>query len=169
MKFFTSFPFVAALTSVLLSPQLAHAFITRIAGPTQTLHPDQKFNVTFFTEDYIQNNLQYYAIFGVSPVGGYSEPNLLGNLLGSGSDLVLSGHSNTGYGTYNITLTIPKPFSTPNGTTQSYFLKTAVLGTVRCSCRHRVACTGSSLAYKIGASGTALLLTFNTTISISPN
>ncbi|KAF9514682.1 hypothetical protein BS47DRAFT_1342825 [Hydnum rufescens UP504] len=150
MKFFASLPFVAALTWVLLSPQSANALITKIAGPTETLHPGQKFDVTFFTEDYIQNNLQYYAIFGVSPVGGYSEPNLLGYLLGSGSDLVLSGHSNTGTGAYNVTLTIPKPFSTPNGTTQSYFLKTAVLGT-------------------IGASGTALLLTFNTTISISPN
>ena len=130
MKFFAPLAFVAALAWTLLSSPVAHALITGIAGPTHVLHPGNKFHVTFFTADYIQNNLQYYALFGISPGAGFPDPTLLGYVLGSGSDLVLAGHSNTGNGAYNVTLNIPKPFGTPNGATTSYILKTAVLGTV---------------------------------------
>ncbi|KAF9512710.1 hypothetical protein BS47DRAFT_1486123 [Hydnum rufescens UP504] len=121
--------FRRALTSLLLSSPLANAYITGIAGPTHTLHPGQKFNVTFFTEDYIQNNVQYYAIFGIAPASRPSDPTLSGISTRLGN--------------------MPKSFGTPTGAAESYFLKTAVLGT-------------------IGASETALLLTFNTTVRISP-
>ena len=45
-----------------------------ISSPlTLVLDPGQNFTVTFHTVDYIQNNLQFYSVFGVAPYPGFGE------------------------------------------------------------------------------------------------
>jgi Nis1 family len=128
-----SFSALAILAASLLTP--TEAIITRISAPTTTLHPGHKFTVTFFTEDHIINNAQYYALFGVTP--STKPEQVMGTLLNEGFDLVTSGHSQTGHGSFKVTVPIPKGFVTESGKTEAYVLNTAVFGTVCVGGIHR--------------------------------
>jgi len=142
MVSFTSLATVALACLASALPSAAR--ISGFTAPTQVLHPGQNFDVTFATQSFIQNNLQYYAIFGYTLGAGYSGS--LGTLLGNGVDLVTSGHSSTGRGAYNVSLQIPESLTTTG--VEEYTLGTSILGTV-------------------GASGLVTLQFFNATISIS--
>ncbi|KAF9517617.1 hypothetical protein BS47DRAFT_1389609 [Hydnum rufescens UP504] len=124
---FNSFSTLAILAVSLLNLTPTEAIITRISAPTTTLHPGHKFTVTFFTENHIINNAQYYALFGVTP--STKPDQVMGTLLGQGFDLVTSGHSQTGHGSFKVTVRIPKGFVTETGKTEAYILNTAVFGT----------------------------------------
>ncbi|KAF8324203.1 uncharacterized protein EI90DRAFT_3076274 [Cantharellus anzutake] len=159
----------------LISPALA--LVGSISAPTTVLHPGHKFTVTFHTSLYIQNNLQFYALFGIWPSPGLGESYLgipipavgpvpgadgglgLGNFrvapsgkgkLGidvGGIDLWEATLANTGSKAYNVTLRLPVDLTTPGNRTTNYTLQTGVLGTV-------------------GASGLTTLSFHNTTIRI---
>jgi hypothetical protein len=123
-----SFFTLLVLAFSLLVAGPAQAIITSISAPTTKLHPGHKFNVTFHTSGHIINNAQYYTLFGVLP---QSSPYLvMGTLLNQGFDLVTSGHSQTGVGSFNVTIEIPKGFKTVTGKTQKYVLNVGVFGTV---------------------------------------
>ena len=126
-----SYPVSLLLSSLALLPRSSLARITGFTTPTATLHPGQKFNVTFITSNYITNNLQYYALFGLArgaeAIDGALGPTPLG---GNGLDLVTSGHSSQGTGAFNVSLQIPKPFNTLSGGTETYTVMAVVLGTV---------------------------------------
>ena len=115
------------LVSITTMIQPASARIGSITAPKTPLHPGKSFNVTFHTEDYPTNNVQYYAIFGIAPP--HSSAQALGHLLGTGYDLVAHGHSQTDSGTFNVLLTIPKNFK-PSGRNAKYRLTAVVTGTV---------------------------------------
>jgi Nis1 family len=125
---FNSFSTLAILAVSLLNFTPTEAIITRVSAPNSTLSPGHTFNVTFFTEDALINNAQYYAIFGVTP--STLPLQVVGTLLNAGFDLVTSGHSQTGHGSFPVTLAIPPGFVTQTGKTQAYILNTAVFGTV---------------------------------------
>jgi len=137
----------------------AYSLISSISAPKATLHPGQNFTVTFHTSDFIQNNLQFYALFGISPSPGYEGS--LGipvpavapipgadDRTDGGIDLYQAGLSNNnGLRNFNVTLSLPSGLVTPKENVTKYVLQTGVLGNV-------------------GASGLTTLTFYNTTISI---
>jgi len=143
------------LAALLIDP--THALVDSISAPKTVLHPGEKFNVTFHTSDYIQNNLQFYALFGVAVYPGLGESFLglpvpaVGPTPGAdggtdgGVDLFKAGFSNSGSKGFKVTLRLPASVS-PRKTTK-YTLQTGVLGTV-------------------GASDLTTLTFFNTTIHV---
>jgi hypothetical protein len=122
------------LITITIMIQPASARIVSITAPKSPLHPGDLFNVTFHTEDFIQNDFQYYVIFGLA------RPELpesyLWELLDNGYDLVSHGHSNTGHGTFKVPLTIPKGF-TPSSPKAIYRLTAAITGTVSAKHPHK--------------------------------
>jgi hypothetical protein len=117
----SALPLLACLPS-------ASAWIDSISAPTTPIAPGANFQVTFETSDYIQNNAQYYTLFGIkeSSLPFAQDQTALGLLLGTGKDLVTSGHSITGDGSYKVTVQLP---STVAANT-NYTLAVAVLSTV---------------------------------------
>ncbi|KAF8324186.1 uncharacterized protein EI90DRAFT_2365268 [Cantharellus anzutake] len=141
----------------LISPALA--LVGSISAPTTVLHPGHKFTVTFHTSLYIQNNLQFYALFGIWPSPGLGESYLgipipaVGPVPGADGGLGLgnfrvgpSGKGKLGIDVGGIDL-LPVDLTTPGNRTTNYTLQTGVLGTV-------------------GASGLTTLSFHNTTIRI---
>ena len=134
--FLCSFPIL--LATLFTTPVLA--LISSISVPKTVLHGGQDFIVTFHTENYIQGNRQFYALFGVAPYPGFGESFLglpvpaVGPIPGAddgtegGVDLYRAGLSNEGLAQYHITLRLPKSLA-PAKTTK-YTLQTGVLGTV---------------------------------------
>lgn len=89
----SSRPVVALFGSLLLCATSSVARITGFVTPQTALQAGQNFDVTFITSNYIQNNLQYYALFGLGR-GAEAHNGALGpQPLGNGVDLVTSGHS----------------------------------------------------------------------------
>ncbi|KAF8318549.1 uncharacterized protein EI90DRAFT_3083408 [Cantharellus anzutake] len=126
---------------LLISPALA--LVGSISAPTTVLHPGHKFTVTFHTSLYIQNNLQFYALFGIWPSPGLGEsylgipipavgPGKLGIDVG-GIDLWEATLANTGSKAFNVTLRLPVDLTTPGNRTTNYTLQMGVLGTVGAS------------------------------------
>ena len=118
----------------------AYSLINSITAPTTVLHPGQNFTVTFHTVDYIQNNLQFYSVFGVAPYPGFGEsflgipvpvvaphPGADGGTQG-GVDLLVAG-LNSHLGKFNVTLNVPSSLGGTN-VTKKYTLQTGVLGNV---------------------------------------
>lgn len=125
-KLFTTFSLISA---AILNTTPVSARITGITAPPTAFTPGQSFPVTFHTEDFIQNNSQYYVLFGLTQSSLYYE-SALGTLLGTGYDLVLHGDSNNNLiRSFNVTVTIPSDYdvAAPGG---QYTLIAAVLGTV---------------------------------------
>ncbi|KAF9517619.1 hypothetical protein BS47DRAFT_1359418 [Hydnum rufescens UP504] len=141
---FNSFSTLAILAVSLLNFTPTEAIITGVSAPKSTLHPGHTFNVTFFTENHIINNAQYYALFGVTP--STKPDQVMGILLNEGFDLVTSGHSQTGHGSFPVTLAIPPGFVTETGKTQAYILNTAVFGTLHTWNQNTPRCPNTILA-----------------------
>lgn len=116
---------LSIISAAILSAAPASARIIGITAPTTPLTPGETFSVTFKTASFIQNNLQYYVVFGLAP-SSYPQ-GALGQLLGTGYDLVANGHSSTGPGSFDVSVTIPSTF-TPSDV--SYTLTAAILGSV---------------------------------------
>jgi len=148
--------FLILLITTFIVP--AYSLIDSISAPKTILHPGQKFTVTFHTSIYIQNNLQFYALFGISPSPGYGQGSLgipvpavapipgADDKTDGGIDLYRAGLSNNGLKNFDVTLSLPSSLVTQKKVTK-YVLQTGVLGNV-------------------GASGLTTLTFFNTTISI---
>src|SRR5258708_8284370 len=66
--------FLILLITTFIVP--AYSLIDSISAPKTILHPGQNFTVTFHTSIYIQNNLQFYALFGIAPSPGYGQGSL---------------------------------------------------------------------------------------------
>ena len=118
---------IAAVIFAVLSVVPASARIVGFSGPTKVLHPGERFHVTFHTGDWPINVEEYYAVFGITPqptAGGN-----LGILLGHGYDLVAHGHSISGFGSFDVSLQIPKDLPPPLAShkTTKYLLTSVVL------------------------------------------
>ncbi len=121
----------------------AYSLISSISAPKATLYPGQHFTVTFHTSDFIQNNLQFYALFGIAPSPGYGQGSLgipvpavapipgADDRTDGGIDLYQAGLSNNnGFKDFNVTLSLPPAFVTPKQNVTKYVLQTGVLGNV---------------------------------------
>lgn len=118
------------LAALFLATSFAQAMISSFSAPTATLTPNQTFAVTFFTSNYIQNNAQYYAIFGLKPTSlGLPPSDGLGPgpTLGNGFDFVQNNVSVTGTGSFNVTLQIPADWDSE---VTAWTLTSAVMNTV---------------------------------------
>lgn len=121
---------LTALFFALLSVVPASARIVSISGPKGVLHPGEHFEVTFHTAKPFKKNIEeYYAVFGIE-----EEPTKdkgLGILLGNGYDLVANGHSESGFGSFKVSLKVPKDLKLHHHRKTKFQLKAAVLFTVR--------------------------------------
>src|SRR5258707_6891355 len=121
----------------------AYTLISSISAPKATLHQGQHFTVTFHTSDFIQNNLQFYALFGIAPSPGYGQGSLgipvpavapipgADDKTDGGIDLYRAGLSNNGLKNFNVTLSLPSSLVTHKKKVTKYVLQTGVLGNVR--------------------------------------
>lgn len=83
----------------------AAARIVSLKAPSTTITPGKPFSVTFTTESYSENTLDFYVIFGLKEASlGNSG---IGSLLGTGYDIVSHGHSDDGHGTFKVSLEVP--------------------------------------------------------------
>ena len=86
--------FLSVLTVLVLANlPFASAWITGFSAyPTTPLAPGSNFTAVFNTADYIQNNAQYYTLFGakLSTLPFNTTQEYMGILLGTGMDLVTS-------------------------------------------------------------------------------
>ena len=122
---------IAAVIFALLSVVPASAKIGSISVPNRPIHPGDHFQVTFHTTNWIINVDEYYVVFGIE-----LEPATHGGLeqlLGTGYDLVAHGHSNSGVGSFDVPLQIPKSLKPPHNKAK-YRLTAAVFITVRIAC-----------------------------------
>ena len=117
------------IAAVFFAVTPASARITGFSAPTKVLHPGERFNVTFHTVPWIIDVDEYYAVFGIAVQPVTNEG--LGTLLGKGYDIVTHGHSESGLGSFNVLLQIPKNLSPPPRKKTKYLLTSAVLITVR--------------------------------------
>ena len=86
MSFTSRFTILAAFFLALFNAVPSYAIITRFTAPTKLLNPGQHVTVTFYTENHIIQNLQYYIAFGLSE--GPVPSGVLGDHLMTGYDLV---------------------------------------------------------------------------------
>jgi hypothetical protein len=117
--------FFLAIFLAMLNAFPSAAKITGFSAPSKVLNPGQHVTVTFYTEDFIDQNLQFYAAFGVSP-GYYGVA--LGEYGPTGYDLVANGHSDTGHGSFGVLIKLPSDLI-PTKTT-AYTLNVLVYGAV---------------------------------------
>ncbi|KAF8319347.1 hypothetical protein DL93DRAFT_2074964 [Clavulina sp. PMI_390] len=107
----------------------ASARVTSITAPA-TVTPGTPFQVTVKTTPFIDNIINYYMVFGIAP---QSDTNTgLHTLLGMGYDLVTNNESETGLGTFDVTLTIPSTYD-PSTDGSAVNLRTIVFSTVGAS------------------------------------
>jgi hypothetical protein len=104
------------------------ARIVGFSAPTRTLNPGQHVTVNFTTSNWIDQNIQYYAAFGLQPIGEWYGDQL-GEYEIGGYDLVANGHSGTGYGSFSVLIKLPS-YLVPEKRTP-YGLNTLVFGVVR--------------------------------------
>ncbi|KAF8319348.1 hypothetical protein DL93DRAFT_176731 [Clavulina sp. PMI_390] len=86
----------------------AWARITGITAPAN-VHPGTPFKVTVSTENFIDTYVNYYIVFGIAPQGDTSAA--LHTPIGTGYDLVAHKESETGHGTFQVSLTIPSSYN----------------------------------------------------------
>src|SRR5258708_9559821 len=132
--------FLILLITTFIVP--AYSLIDSISGTKTILHPGQNFTVTFHTSIYIQNNLQFYALFGIAPSPGYGQGSLgipvpavapipgADDKTDGGIDLYRAGLSNNGLKNFNVTLSLPSSLVTHKKKVTKYVLQTGVLGNV---------------------------------------
>ncbi len=91
--------------------------------------------MTFTTGNHISNNAQYYVVFGLNPGTTPPAGTDVGEVVftSGGSDLVESGHSETGIGSFTVEVTLPQTFNTGATKDEKFTLTTAILQTVGCS------------------------------------
>lgn len=129
MQLHPLYTILTAFFGLLISiPLPVSAKIVGFSAPTTVIRPGHNFQATFRTTNWIINNEQYYAIFGITI--GTSDSQGMGLVLGDGYDIASHGHKTSGLGAFNVTLQIPAEFQPPAPNTK-YVLRTAVLGTVR--------------------------------------
>lgn len=133
--FLQSFQTIILLMLAFVGVIPAEAKIVGFSAPTTVIKPGHDFKVTFRTTDWIINNEQYYAIFGITI--GTSDSQGMGLVLGDGYGIAQHGHKSTGVGAFDVTLQIPAGFKPPARNTK-YVLRTAVLGTVSKYYKHLV-------------------------------
>ena len=130
---------VLLVTTVFITP--AYSLVDSISAPTTVLHPGHDFTLTFHTSIFIQNNLQFYAVFGVSPYPGFlaslgtpvpvvgPHPGADGGQQG-GVDLFAAGFNSHLGNEFNVTLRLPSSLVTHKNEVTKYVLQTGVLGNV---------------------------------------
>jgi hypothetical protein len=119
--------FIFTLCLALFHALPSSAIIVGFSAPTRTLNPGQHVTVNFTTSDTLDQNIQYYAAFGLQPIGEWFGPQL-GEYEIGGYDLVTSGHSVTGVGSFGVLIKLPS-YIVPEKTTP-YALNTLVFGVV---------------------------------------
>ncbi|KAF8319350.1 hypothetical protein DL93DRAFT_177235 [Clavulina sp. PMI_390] len=107
----------------------ASARVIGITAPA-TVTPGTAFPVTLQTASFSENINNYYLVFGMAPQSDSNGG--LGTLIGMGYDLVENGQSETGPGSFNVSITIPNTYD-PSTQGSAVNLRTVVFSTVGAS------------------------------------
>ncbi|KAF8319349.1 hypothetical protein DL93DRAFT_2074966 [Clavulina sp. PMI_390] len=99
---------LVVLFSILATIYPVSARITGITAPP-TVHPGTPFKVTITTEDFIDQIINYYMVFGIAPQSNTNTA--LHTPLGTGYDLVTHKESDTGHGSFKVSVTIPSTYN----------------------------------------------------------